>query len=123
LTLLPKNIFSYFWEFGKKYLRIELSPFQRGVIEAYKGKLPVNRIARESFCSVSTVNRVVQKASGLGFEVNIRPPGRPPVNREIILERFDRALDRGDSPSKAVKYAAFVVGCSEATVYRARREK
>lgn len=100
---------------------VELEPFQRGVVEDYNQGLPVTQIAIRHFCSESTVRRKVQSADRVGVEVDVRPRGRPQVNRKEILGRFGQALGTGCQREVAAQWTAKMVSCSESTVWRALR--
>lgn len=115
-ALLPK-VFSHTLGGGaRRILGVELDPSLRRVAEDYDEGLPLARISKETFWSPSSIRRIARMAGG-----DIRPPGRPPINRELVLEKFERGVDSGLTPTEAVRFAARMAGCSESTVLRARR--
>ena len=98
-----------------------MNSFQKGLVEDYNQGLPMTQITIRRFCSESTVRRRVRAAERIGAEVDIRPQGRPRVDRKEVLERFDQALGVGYSREVAAQWTAKMVPCGESTVWRALR--
>jgi len=96
---------------------MSLSPDRLEVVKRYEEGLRGRRLAEETNYSMAGVYHILRAAG-----VKRDPRGRSPISRERIMQALCRAQERGLSATEAVSYVARILGCGEATIYRARRE-
>jgi len=82
--------------------------------EGYGEGLPLDFISQKTFWSPSSIRRIARAAG-----VEIRPPGRPRIDRELVLKKLKMGEEAGLSRTGAVRFAARAGGFSESTVWRA----